>query len=71
SAQAASPENVNKDEQKDDQSKNEQSAQTKGRNNLFLLSILLLVFGVSGYYYYSLNPEKFKNLKFPKLPGIK
>ena len=52
-----------------DEEEDTKTAGTK-RNNLFLISIILLIVGVAGYYYQSVNPEKFKNVKFPKIPGL-
>jgi len=59
-------------ENKEDKNKEEeQKAQTKGKNNLFWIALIILVLGLIGYYYYNENPDRFKNIKFPKLPGIK
>jgi len=67
SAQAASPQ----EEQKAEEQKEEQKTQTKGKSNLFWIALIILILGVAGYYYYNQNPDKFKNIKFPRLPGIK
>jgi hypothetical protein len=66
SAQAASPQNENKAEGQNE----EQKTQTKGKNNLFLVAIIILILGVAGFYYINTHSDKLKKVKFPKLPGL-
>lgn len=66
--ESATDENLDKQEEPKEDSQKEEEAQTKGRNNLFLFAVIMFVLGIAGYYYFSVNSNKFKNFKFPKFP---